>query len=172
MSRLTRKIIWLSTGVISLFFVVIWVESASAGSAVLNWNANSEPDLAGYKIYYDTASKASNCPAGYANNIDAGNVITYTINNLPEGHDYYFQLTAHDTSNNESACSTNPGEVTKTIYYKGDMNKDRLIDIFDYNILVGNFGQTNCGNQADADGDCTVGIFDYNQLVADFGKIF
>lgn len=172
MSRLPRKIMWLNWGVLSLVFVVALAGSAHAGTAVLNWNANSESDLAGYKIYYDTASKAGNCPSGYANNVNAGNVTNYTINNLPEGHVYYFQLTAYDTSNNESGCSTNPGEVNKIMYYKCDYDKNRVVNIFDYNILVPNFGQTNCGNQADSNGDCKVDIFDYNNMVPDFGKSF
>lgn len=52
----------------------------------------------------------------------------------------------------------------------GDTNGDHRVDIFDYNILVQNFGKTNCGNPADTDGNCKVDIFDYNILVQNFGK--
>jgi len=52
----------------------------------------------------------------------------------------------------------------------GDIDKDGDVDIFDYNLLVSNFGSTNCGNQADIDGDCDVDIFDYNILIENFGK--
>jgi len=52
----------------------------------------------------------------------------------------------------------------------GDLDKDRDVDIFDYNILIENFGNTNCGNIADIDGNCKVDIFDYNILVENFGK--
>jgi hypothetical protein len=80
---------------------------AAGGSAILSWNANSESDLAGYKVYWDTTSHSGNCPAGFgANVIDVGNVTTYTFNNLTEGQTYYFQVTAYDSSNNESACSS------------------------------------------------------------------
>ena len=57
-----------------------------------------------------------------------------------------------------------PGEI------QGDLDKDGDVDIFDYNILVGNFGSTSCGNIADINSDCNVDIFDYNILVENFGK--
>ena len=50
-----------------------------------------------------------------------------------------------------------------------DLDKDGDVDIFDYNILIGNFGNTSCGNAADIDGNCKVDIFDYNILVENFG---
>lgn len=52
----------------------------------------------------------------------------------------------------------------------GDLNNDGKVDIFDYNILIENFGNTSCGNVADIDANCKVDIFDYNILVENFGK--
>lgn len=52
----------------------------------------------------------------------------------------------------------------------GDIDKDSDVDIFDYNLLLQNFGNTNCGNMADLNGDCKVDIFDYNILLENFGK--
>ena len=52
----------------------------------------------------------------------------------------------------------------------GDINRDRVINIFDYNLLVQHFGNTSCGNVADVNGNCKVDIFDYNLLVQNFGK--
>ncbi|MBN2094282.1 MAG: peptidoglycan-binding protein [Candidatus Zambryskibacteria bacterium] len=92
---------------------IILSPQAFAGSATLSWFANSEPDLAGYKIYYGTSHRAGSCPAGgYSNVADVGKVNTYNFNNLTDGLTYYFSLTAYDTSNNESCFST---EVSKNI---------------------------------------------------------
>lgn len=92
---------------------LIFARGALAGSATLTWNANTEPDLAGYKVYYGTASHAGNCPAGFGSSVvSVGNVTTHTFNNLTGGQTYYFQITAVDTSNNESGCSS---EVSKAI---------------------------------------------------------
>ena len=64
---------------------------------------------------------------------------------------------------------TNTPQPTPTLT-PGDFDRDRDVDIFDYNILVENFGATNCGNIADIDGNCKVDIFDYNQVVENFGR--
>lgn len=155
-----------------LFFLVFLISPALAGSAILNWNANSESDLAGYKIYYDTATHAGTCPSGYSNTVDAGKVTSYTLNSLPEGHVYYFQLTAYDTSNNESACSGSPGEVQKVITYLGDFDANRAVNLFDYNVLVTNYGTSQGKSGGDANGDGSVNLFDYNSLLGDYGKSF
>jgi hypothetical protein len=84
-----------------------------SGQATLSWdapttNADGTPltDLAGYKVYYGTASGI------YSQNKDVGNVTTYTVTNLTDGLTYYFAVTAYDTSMNESGYSN---EVSKTI---------------------------------------------------------
>ena len=52
---------------------------------------------------------------------------------------------------------------------QGDLDQDGDVDIFDYNLLVTNFGSNNCGNVADINSDCKVDIFDYNTLIENFG---
>lgn len=51
---------------------------------------------------------------------------------------------------------------------QGDINCSGKIDIFDYNIFLGNFGSNS--NTADINGDGTVNIFDYNILLGNFGS--
>ncbi len=72
---------------------------ASGATVDLAWDANTEPDLAGYKIYYGTAS------GNYSHNIDVGNVTEYTLTGLDDGVTYYLAATAYDADNNESAYS-------------------------------------------------------------------
>ena len=69
-----------------------------------------------------------------------------------------------------SAQPTPTSTPTLTPGIPGDLDSDGDVDIFDYNILIENFGSTNCGNVADIDGNCRVDIFDYNSLVENFGK--
>lgn len=85
-----------------------------SGSAFLSWALNTEPDLAGYKIYYGTEMRKGDCPAtgGYPQSVDVGNVIEYNFNNLEAGRTYYFSITSYDKSNNESCFSQ---EVKKII---------------------------------------------------------
>jgi len=84
------------------------------GTATLAWNANPETDLSGYKIYYGTAPRKSDCPAGagYAETVSAGNKTSYTIEKLIPGSTYYFSVTSLNTSGKESCFSA---EMKKTI---------------------------------------------------------
>jgi hypothetical protein len=85
----------------------------TTGSATLSWAApatNTDgtalTDLAGYKIYYGTAS------SNYTTVINVGNMLSYTINNLASGHTYYFAVTAYDSTGLESGYSA---EASKTL---------------------------------------------------------
>ncbi len=71
---------------------------ANAGTVTVSWDANCEPDIAGYRVHYGTAA------APYNTTIDAG-VPTATITNLEEGLTYTFAVTAYNTSGDESAYS-------------------------------------------------------------------
>lgn len=53
--------------------------------------------------------------------------------------------------------------------FTGDINQDSKVDIFDYNLLVTDFGKTG-SLSTDIDRNGKVDIFDYNILVANFGK--
>jgi MYXO-CTERM domain-containing protein len=52
----------------------------------------------------------------------------------------------------------------------GDYNRDGFVDIRDYGVWRANFGQTNCGNPADGDGNCLVDIRDYGIWRQHFGE--
>lgn len=103
---------------LSGFLLFVSIQSAFAGSATLSWNANTESDLAGYKIYYGTFTRTGTDPkvcgmCGYSASTTVSSAITtYTFNNLTDGLTYYFSVSARDASNNESSFS---GEVSKII---------------------------------------------------------
>lgn len=59
--------------------------------AELSWNANSETNIAGYKVYYGTASKT------YGASVDAGDVTNYILS-LSPGQTYYIAITAYNTA--------------------------------------------------------------------------
>ena len=74
----------------------------------LAWNANSEPNIAGYKVYYGTTSHV------YDWVLDVGKVTTFTVTGLTAGLTYYFVVTTYDTSNLESAYSNQVSTSTCT----------------------------------------------------------
>jgi hypothetical protein len=76
--------------------------AAYAVSITLTWDASESglSDVSGYKIYYGTESgNYSYTP------IDAGNVTSYTINNLDEDVIYYLTVTAYAKHHEESKFS-------------------------------------------------------------------
>lgn len=74
-------------------------EVTPVAQATLEWDPNSESDLAGYKMYVGTASGVHGAP------IDVGLVTTYTVTNLQSGSTYYFAVTAYNTAGLESGKS-------------------------------------------------------------------
>ena len=71
----------------------------SLESVLVLWQPNSEPDLAGYRIYYGLRS------GDYPHVIDVGNNTSWLINDLTSGNTYFFAVTAYDISGNESDFS-------------------------------------------------------------------
>ena len=81
--------------------------ATTAGSLSLTWSANTEPDLAGYKVYVGTQSGVYGPP------IAVGPVTAYQLNNLAKNTTYFVSITAVDTAGNESLRSA---EVSKSLY--------------------------------------------------------
>ncbi len=79
----------------------------TAGTISLTWSANTETDLAGYRVYVGTQSGVYGPP------ISVGNVTAYQLNNLAMNTTYFVSVTAVDTANNESPHSA---EVSKSLY--------------------------------------------------------
>ena len=101
-----RKAIWF---IIGFWIVFSWflVTGAQAADVNLKWDANSESDLAGYRIYQ---SQTSGAYGAFSAEILAGTE-TVTLTDIPDGT-YFWVLTAYDTNNNESGYSN---EVTATL---------------------------------------------------------
>jgi len=73
---------------------------AQAATINVSWNPNTEPDLAGYRLYVGEAS------GQYGEPVDVGNVTGHVMEITPQyGATRYFALTAYDTSGNESGYS-------------------------------------------------------------------
>jgi hypothetical protein len=90
--------------------------SAHAASVTLAWDANSEPDLAGYKLYYGTSAGppySGNLANEGPSPVDIPlSALTdpqnpeYTLTGIPSCTHLYLAATAYDTSANESGYST------------------------------------------------------------------
>ena len=89
--------------------VSLTLNATAAGTANLTWNASTESDLAGYKVYRGTASGTYGAPLTTLPKTTA----SYTTTGLQTGTTYFFAITSYDSSGNESAFSN---EVSKSIF--------------------------------------------------------
>lgn len=80
--------------------------NAGAANVTLAWDRNSQPNIAGYKVYFGPARGT------YPFVIDAGNVTQQVVNNLQDGVTYYFAATAYNVAGVESDLSA---EVSHTM---------------------------------------------------------
>jgi len=84
---------------IAILIKLLWVVAASAMEIQLQWDPNTEPDLAGYKVYYGIDGLANHA------HLDVSNQTVATISGLDPASNYSFAVTAYNTSGLESSYS-------------------------------------------------------------------
>jgi hypothetical protein len=89
--------------------VSLTLSVTAASTAALSWNANTESDLAGYKVYQGTGSGTYGAPLTTL----PKTTTSYTATGLQNGTTYFFVITSYDSSGNESTFSN---EVSKSIF--------------------------------------------------------
>jgi hypothetical protein len=93
--------------VLSLFLCALLSPAlCHAADVTLAWDANTETDIAGYRIYYGLASR------NYDHVLDVGNNRTCVVTGLEQGQTYYFAATAVNSASMESDFSN---EVSTTL---------------------------------------------------------
>ncbi|MBS0184052.1 MAG: fibronectin type III domain-containing protein [Nitrospira sp.] len=98
-----------SGGITRTVNVALTMNASSSSSVTLTWNANTERDLAGYRVYRATSSGTYGAPIATIQ----GNMPNYIATGLQFGTTYFFVVTAFDIAGNESAYSN---EVSKSIF--------------------------------------------------------
>lgn len=92
-----------------ILMFLLWCTPTFALDITLQWDANTETDLAGYKIYYkiETSGPFYNGTGAVEGNspIDAGNTTEITLHGLDEDVTYFFAVTAYNTAQLESGFS-------------------------------------------------------------------
>jgi len=83
----------------ALAIVFCPIASRASQSATLIWASNTNPDIAGYIVYYGAASRT------YTNAIDVGTTTTTSVTGLVDNVTYFFEVTAYNSSHVESDFS-------------------------------------------------------------------
>ena len=89
----------LKSVLLALLGILVSVTISYAAQITLEWNANSEPNISGYNIYYGKSS------GDYDVTLDVGTWTTATIADLEDDETYYFVVTAYNTDGAESGYS-------------------------------------------------------------------
>src|SRR5512137_895255 len=86
-------------GFFLLLCAILTPSAVHAAEVNLAWDPNTEPDVAGYKVYYGLGSR------NYDHVMDVGNSTSCVVTGLEQGRTYYFAATAVNTANIESDFS-------------------------------------------------------------------
>lgn len=81
------------------FLVSLLMGTTLVHAATLEWEASTDSDLAGYRVFVGRASGV------YTETIDVGNVLQYPLSTLEPGASYYLAVTAYDHWGNQSDYS-------------------------------------------------------------------
>ncbi len=127
----------------------------------ITWSANSESDLAGYKLYIGKA------PRQYTQVIDVGKQPGYTFSLTETGVTYYFAVTAYDNAGNQSDYSE---EVTAIVESDGDGDTDPPTDpvaadqkVYNFpNPFIAGVQETRIRYALESAGPVTIEIFNVN----------
>ena len=116
-------------------------QAAADREVTLAWNANTESDLAGYRLLYGTT------PGTYSGSVDAGNATSATATGLNSGTDYYFVVVAYNSAGQTSSPSA---EISYTV--PGTPNTAPTADSFAMTVLEdGQSAATLSGSDAEGD---------------------
>ena len=99
-----------------LIFLAVGASGEPTIKLGLEWDANSESNLAGYKVYYDTDKSGppyNGTDQAEGNSpIDVGNVTEFYFNSIDfSTKDFWFVVTAYSTENAESGYSNEVNTV-------------------------------------------------------------
>lgn len=128
------------------FLILLSPNTACPVDVTLAWDANTEENLAGYKIFYRENGQSYD----YYNPAWEGADTICTIYNLDDNAAYFFVARAFDTSGNESGDSNE-------VYYQPSLNLAPIAEAGpSQTVHVGSLVSLDGNGSYDPDGNCTL----------------
>jgi hypothetical protein len=118
-----NALLWVSLGIL---IASVIGSIAHAEVVSLEWDPNSEPDLAGYNMY-----RSNQSGSGYVRLNQSLIVATTYDDDAPAGQTFYYVCTAVNTADLESGFSNEVPYTTASSICIGDANQDGNISISD-----------------------------------------
>ncbi len=144
-------LVWFGLAAVALLLLCP-AEAFPSVDITLAWDANTEPDLAGYRIFVRAEGESYD----YLSPDWEGTDTTCTIYGLADGTNYYFVARAFDTSNNESGDSDE-------VFYEAVVNDPPVADAGpDQTVGEAEMVTLDGTNSSDADG--TIVSYDWVQI--------
>jgi hypothetical protein len=140
----------------------------------VRWNANTEPDMAGYRVYSGLTSGGDM--------VDVAMDTTAIIDLAPRLDRYVdrvlIMVTAYDESGNESLPSESislPVTQDTTNYLFGDLDNNGRVGVIDFALFTQSFGSASIDpayrSSADFDVDGRIGTIDHLAFSINHGQI-
>jgi len=129
-----RRMLYLWTPLLVMMPFIFLIPPGYAADVSLSWDAKTEANIAGYKIYYyrgsiDLPYKGRGANEGISP-VDVGNTTTFTLSGLDDTEIYYFVVTAYDTKGIEirySSMVRSNFKTTKIIDSGNESSKEVVI---------------------------------------------
>ena len=80
----------LLTYLVMLFLILAFASPAIAADVTLAWDANTEPEVIGYRLHWSTVNAIP-----FTDNVDVKKITQYTITGLSIDTTYFFAATAY-----------------------------------------------------------------------------
>lgn len=137
---------------------------AGDGLVYLDWDDNSETDLAGYNIYRSTTSGTDYIKL----NTSTISSSDFTDDTAENSVTYFYVVTAVDYSSNESDFTDEVFETPIDLNYYGDTNDDFYVDITDLPDFLLLWLESDCLTTSgwDINDDCVVNYDEFSLLAS------
>ncbi|MBN1764583.1 MAG: DNRLRE domain-containing protein [Sedimentisphaerales bacterium] len=134
---------------------------AGDGTIGLDWDDNSEGDLAGYYVYRSTTSGS-----GYVTLSTLIADSNYTDDTAENGITCFYVVTAVDTSSNESGYSDEVFATPVDMSFYRDVNDDQIINMTDLTAFFNVWLESNClvTTGWDINNDCRINLDEFALL--------